>query len=451
MNKDILEQLSFGFEIEGGFREGLWEKLGFQGNFVHDGSVGRLSVPFTPELIPQTRPETCSECSFNEEGTLVEYCQAHHARYNSEGSPAQEYSSRVFNNLGDCLKEMKLFNKKNHAWNSQCGLHFHIGAKGENKYKQLFGVTSNFQYLKQLLGEAKNYCEHQNERLNSNWMSRYYAFFTNRRELSDSTRPGNDIKYRFVRFHPEYNTLEFRFLVPCEHKINNVQKLLESLTAYLGRTEKVRAYALAETEVRITESVPIEDDMSGVYKEKIEIVKKLHSNDPYLNSSHFNKAKRFERLIRDYGEETATKRVYDEQMGQYNPLPDGSIEVSWGDFAPNFVPSPLLRRGTTAQIPAWDIFTHENRHREGIHLNAARQLVTAQGHMETLESLQEALARVDRAVGYIPEMVTLPGTPMPDDTGLSFMSRISEAVNEPYDFRPSSINGIQENVLHSHN
>lgn len=48
---------------------------------------------------------------------------------------------------------------------------------------------------------------------------------------------GNSIKYSFMNFH-YYKTLEFRFLTPCEHKVANVKKLLESLTMFLGKEAK---------------------------------------------------------------------------------------------------------------------------------------------------------------------------------------------------------------------
>lgn len=399
MNKDILDQLSFGFEIEGSFKAGSWEKLGFKGEFVHDGSVSNSEAGFAHELIPLTRPDSCTECVFNSDHELVEYCRTHHARYNSEGSPAQEYSSAVFQTLEECLKTMKFFNKKSHEWNETCGLHFHVGTKDSNKYKQLFGVTSNFQYLKQLLTEAKGYCEHQNARLNSEWMQQYFKFFTNKSDLIKSTSDKNDglirrsgNKYRFVRFHPEYNTLEFRFLVPCEHKVNNIQKLLQSLTAYLGRDQKTKFYTLAETEPIKNEDQSLEFDLINYEKENIDIVKQSGKNDYYKSSQHFQDGARFANLVSQYGEEEANRVINSEREGN-----DLIGYVPYNQFTPF---EPLVMGVSEGQTRfynpdhEWERFVQTHRTERSQDLLDARTRVLERGEIVTEANLNTSLARI---------------------------------------------------------
>lgn len=230
MNKDILNVLTFGFEIEGYFKEGLRDKLTEGGQFKHDGSVNEV------ELFFDSNDEEDSELD-------------------SDGDWASEYSSPIFESFDKVIEDLSKFNENTHHWNITCGLHFHIGIKGGN-WKQLWSATSNFTFLKKLHSEALKYCDCQKQRLNDdNREDRYYGFWKNSKDLIYRTKRGS--KYSFIRFHNGYGTLECRFLSPCEHKVENVAKLLNSLTDFLGSSEESATNSVVDDTPQILESLKL--------------------------------------------------------------------------------------------------------------------------------------------------------------------------------------------------
>lgn len=350
MNTNILDQLTFGYEIEGNFVKGLWEKLGFKGEFKYDGSVGEQDARFNElETIPMSAPSACHECIFDQEGLLVRYCLLHHARYGHEGSIAREYASEVFQTLPEVLSSIKNFNSKTYAWNATCGLHFHIGIKGA-QWQKLWGTINNFSYLKQLCEEARHYCEHQKARLDSNWAERYYRFYEDRQTLANQLHNGS--KYSFIRFHPEYSTLECRFMVPCEHKVQNIRKLLESVTSYLGRTEKVKSFAVASTDKKD----PVHFEFTHAFTHAIEnkpevyeIKKTMHNYDPYVDTQKYRRAANLAWIAKVHGEEylqdLLEQSVFDQEgrIMEGTHIPTMSIDTQNWDFVPTQSPRQSSR------------------------------------------------------------------------------------------------------------
>ena len=184
-----IKNFSFGFEIEGVFSTKIFEKLEFDedGEFKADGSVQGLE-----------------ENVFDSQADW------------------QEYASGVFTDWLELKKTLKIFGKENFAWNQTCGLHFHLKAKGrKSKNDFLRFLAGNFDVIKKLQDFAKNnLCGCLRERLANNYFFRNYQAG---REIIRSAESGD--KYRFLRFHPS-GTLEFRFLPPCEHKAENVRKMI---------------------------------------------------------------------------------------------------------------------------------------------------------------------------------------------------------------------------------
>jgi hypothetical protein len=230
MNIKILQKLTFGFEIEGYFKRGIAQELSGRGNFGHDGSVNNVAPLWEVEPIPDSRPGDCSDCQFDGPRRLS-YCLRHHSRYGAEGEPAQEYASEKFEKFGDMLKDLKMFDSNNHIFNNSCGLHFHIGMKGDaKKHLELFSTAINYDFMRQLYKEAKTWCACQKKRLDRD--SAYYRFWSNQSTLISNSKSGE--KYSFIRFHPSYSTLEARFLSPCEHKVDNVKKILNHYDRIFG-------------------------------------------------------------------------------------------------------------------------------------------------------------------------------------------------------------------------
>ena len=237
MNKNILENLTFGFEIEGVFKAGMLD-LVKTGNFVSDGSV-HINVPWEAQVIPTVY--SCNNCVLNEDRSVNTYCDAHRAIYHREGSVSSEFESQVYPDFNECLKDLKKFTDKNHVWNNTCGLHFHVGSKGD--CRKLWGLVSNFDFLNKLVEDSKSWCACQKSRLEYSGMGNYYSSYSTKNQLILATKGRINEKYKVCRFHPEYHTLEFRFLCPCPHKVENVVKLLNVLTSYLGRSESVNRVA----------------------------------------------------------------------------------------------------------------------------------------------------------------------------------------------------------------
>ena len=330
MNKNILKQFTFGFEIEGNFAESLKDNLDGE-NFKEDGSVGsdeRIRLPASFHAINLGESdEECDRCDgtgqFREECNCERetHCEHEHElscytsrvitqcyeRYgnnlldtilnhfnadncdhncaeedcpgsypceddddyhvvdceecggsgnNSGSGLAQEYASDKFSSIETLLKELAIFKsggtdlfagcpKPNHIWNRTCGLHLHIGKKPTNKlsYKQLWNAVANIEFLRALHAQASNWCECQRKRLLRD-NDHYYTMFKNPIDLIETYQHQYPLrnwgdgqpseKFRFLRFHDEYKTLEFRFLSPCKHKVENVEKLISFLTDYLG-------------------------------------------------------------------------------------------------------------------------------------------------------------------------------------------------------------------------
>lgn len=366
MNKSILKQFTFGFEIEGNFAQNLTDKL--NGNFKEDGSVGsderiRLPSDFEPYNLEGNDGfdgDTCSTCEgngqYNEdcecEGStrcehphqlecytesLKEECErrfpninllsALHNRYaadncdhncresgclityecendndhhlvdcnNCDGTGsvsgsglAQEYASKKFTKIEDMLKELAMFKsekrKPTHIWNRTCGLHLHIGKKPTNKisYKQIWNATANMDFLRTLYEQAGNWCTCQRKRLFRD-DDHYYAMFKNPIDLIETYQhqyplrtwrnEGPNEKFRFLRFHEDFKTLEFRFLSPCEHKVGNVERLISSLTDYLGSSN------IYKSDAKVTDK-PI--------SEKIGISIPVHKKGYFLNNANLD-------------------------------------------------------------------------------------------------------------------------------------------------------------------
>lgn len=254
--KKLINDLSFGFEIEGKFDEKLLKD--FDSDFFKmDGSV---SVPVPKKFVAvQCGGEECNDCggsgTYDCDDNCDEDCNGGHDCSNCNGSgnygegEAEEFASEVYNDLPACLADLGKFNKKSHAFDASCGLHFHIGIKksSELSWTNLYSVICNFDFMQKLHSEAVDYCQCQKNRLLFR-DTHFYPFWANQFEIMRSLgRAGNE-KFRFMNYHQHYKTLEFRFLCPCEHKVDNVKKLVASVVEYLdGKSKhKMTEYASAD-------------------------------------------------------------------------------------------------------------------------------------------------------------------------------------------------------------
>ncbi len=231
MTKNIQDRLTFGFEIEGHFRDTLGKLVG---EFKTDGSVGGINENFKSYV---TANDSCPECNgsgrYDDED--CEYCSGTGSS-NERRILAEEYASRIFQNLEDCLEELAVFNDQSHDWNETCGLHLHVGLKDRkiSDRQKLANVVANFEFINELQTRAKTFCSCQKTRLNAR--SSYYTAYKDTKGVRDNFLRN---KYQFVHYHLDYGTLEFRFLSPCEHKVENVRQTVKLLCQYLeSKTEQ---------------------------------------------------------------------------------------------------------------------------------------------------------------------------------------------------------------------
>lgn len=327
MNNKILEKLTFGFELEGGFEKGLDSILGETGRFKEDGSIHNLNTDILNGLQSQTinlrNPFlSCSKCKLKTEPgsgrlKMVKVCANHKSEYKNQlaytgNNMASEYASPIFDDFSEMVKMLKLFkNNDNYVSNQTCGLHLHVGVKEKvlgseivtksvlqyddlggvreglrqetvqikTKYwKKLYQTVQNWQLQNYLYKEALNdYCDCQKLRLTTN--DRYCKVYPTRSDMVNASY-GSNIKYSFMNFHRGYNTLEFRFFSPCQHKAENVYKLVSSLTDFLGEEANKNTYRLTETS-----KVEKKEDIikPSLFKKdnKIEVVRTLFQDFPY--------------------------------------------------------------------------------------------------------------------------------------------------------------------------
>lgn len=213
---------TYGFEIEGIFRKELRKKLleleeslGWDTYLKGDGSVHGGDI--------------CRSA-----GIYDTYEIAH----------GTEYNIGIFNNLKDLLGAIKIFeNGKNYYMDESCGLHLHI--KPKRDIKNTKGLFWDLDLIKKLEEFADTkLCSCVKKRKGNRYCEQYNDF---ERFLEDY-KYGE--KYRFVRNHPS-GTMEFRFLSPCKHKEENVEKFVKYLISNLSKQEAKKSDTI-ELEVKET-------------------------------------------------------------------------------------------------------------------------------------------------------------------------------------------------------
>lgn len=129
-----------------------------------------------------------------------------------------------FDDACDYLSELS--SGRNRYYDDSCGLHLHVGT--DNNNASIANVAWNYKLISKM--QKLKYCIHATDRIhNSKWCNPYRT----KKQLVDERGE----KYRFVRYHSEYNTLEFRFLAPCSHAKKNILMLLAELQKYLNASE----------------------------------------------------------------------------------------------------------------------------------------------------------------------------------------------------------------------
>lgn len=211
MNQRIKESdLKLGVELEGAFSRKLADLVWKNdwGNFSGDGSVNLYDLS----------------------GKIIEAGQSpiEYAEFKSTATD--------FKTLKEVLAGFKF---PHYATDSSCGLHCHISCS-KVKFRDLSFLVSDLDFLRGIKTMAiKKFGAQQVRRLKDNRTIHYYSDYNSVEDLDCGIEESH--KYKFVRFHNVYGTLEFRFLYPyCndpELNIKNIQLLLGKVIDRInGRT-----------------------------------------------------------------------------------------------------------------------------------------------------------------------------------------------------------------------
>lgn len=196
------KNLRFGVELEGLFKNKLHDKLCHEACFKSDGSV-------------EFNSDEIEDFGFYE----------HNSR---------EVASKVLN-YGGLIKFLKHFDEKNYKYNNTTGYHLHISSLKNND--GFLSIMANYEFIKTIQKMALNdFCSCQEERLTTDDFF-FKPYTSSLRVIKNFNDHDHVNKYYFLRFHPQ-NTIEFRFLKPCEHKIENTKKLIEAIINYVNAKNK---------------------------------------------------------------------------------------------------------------------------------------------------------------------------------------------------------------------
>jgi len=204
-------KLTYGFEIEGQFRFSLMNKLLKNKSITDlklkdDGSVNCCVVGYINKLDEKFEKVVNK---FNQKGIDINY---------NRNLTLREITVGIFNNEKDLLNTLNDFNLNTYYHNDTCGLHLHIKPLSQ----ELHDTLISYVFVKKLAFFIKRkFCEHCVNRITEN---RYCKLYTTIERTSAEFMKQE--KRRIMRIHPS-GTFEFRFLSPCEHKIDNIKKLLK--------------------------------------------------------------------------------------------------------------------------------------------------------------------------------------------------------------------------------
>jgi len=164
---------------------------------------------------------------------------------------AEEFRSGVVG-YKKLYKILRAFSKPNYASNDSCGIHLHISAK-DCSPKILARIVSDLDFMEHIRDVARNnFGEEQSRRLGED--NEYCQFFKGSGDLSHCIR--NRDKYRFMRYHPSYNTLEWRFFSALENGNDNVDNIRLFLKEFLKHINGCRTIKnITEIEVNDEEQV----------------------------------------------------------------------------------------------------------------------------------------------------------------------------------------------------
>ncbi|CAM6004588.1 unnamed protein product [Sphagnum balticum] len=269
--------LTFGFELEGIFRRGeVLDNVG--GDWHEDGSVrtdekrwiqadGTATESYADEWYTERSKWRGYGDGYNE--PICDYCEYTEGSCECDqgfvardgGSEVTEFASDVYDSFSKAMDDMAKFNDDRYRYNYTCGLHFHVGGNGERSTtEQLENMLCDFSFQKKLLDMARNDMGPVQRERTAN-VNGFCRFWESAKDLQHTKYQHE--KYRFMNFHG--NTLEFRFLAPCQQKVENVLLLMEAIRKQLAEPKviqkTVRAKLPTGTSIIHEKTVKVSDSL----------------------------------------------------------------------------------------------------------------------------------------------------------------------------------------------
>lgn len=230
MRYDIaLEDLNLGLEIEGAFSDDLVTRL--------QDKVG----------------DFCGDSSVN--GSLSADLKSKYKKKSSSG--IREFKTKII--CADKVEDIfNNFQKPDFICDDTCGLHLHVSID-DLDYKALWGVVSDWNFLKKVKKMAiDNFGDKQADRLQGDHIGRYARDYLDRRDLIMSSTQDRGDKYKFVRFHNELKTLEWRFFALYDKPQQNIDNINMFLQALLEQINSDKIYT-QKSEVMFEDNIICED------------------------------------------------------------------------------------------------------------------------------------------------------------------------------------------------
>ncbi len=133
----------------------------------------------------------------------------------------QEINMGIFKKQSALMEVLTMVeSQKLHFWDRSCGLHLHI--KPKKDIGLIYDKIIDFAFLQNVENFAyENLCTHIKRRKSNTYCLPYKDLCKTVEDFQESE------KYRFVRLHSNYKTMEFRFFTPCEHKCENIKTFLD--------------------------------------------------------------------------------------------------------------------------------------------------------------------------------------------------------------------------------
>lgn len=264
MSKKPLQFFTFGLEIEGLLSKKLFKKL------------EKESLKQGVDLLEKTDGSVSID-RYN----IDEICQNSHYRYLDDDnedisvnelnrSAYTEFTMGIIQNYKGLNKFLSILENKGYYQNNTCGIHLHLGCPS----RDIKAILLSKMFIKSLEKFClSDLCDCNISRLES--QNRFCRLYSDRIDrIYNDIKSGN--KYRLVRNHKELGTIELRLFSACNHRKDNIAKVVNFIDGFLKENKP---------EIRLTRSLSgdkvIDDIIFNLKKEKLDF--KFKVDNPVID------------------------------------------------------------------------------------------------------------------------------------------------------------------------